>query len=139
MPFRRFLHQLLLYSETGRARVVRHRCRAIAMSILILGSVQLSAASSQPLDSNSTIAEEPITPIPGPRPIDPRKVKLGERLFGDPRLSRDNSRSCLSCHDISTNGATTKRQDVGLDGSSLPFNTLTIFNATLNFRLGWEG
>jgi cytochrome c peroxidase len=113
------------------------------MSMLILGGVQLSATSSQsldqPLESNSTIAEEPVTPIPEPRPIDPRKVKLGERLFGDPRLSHDNSRSCLSCHDISTNGATTKRQDIGMDGSSLPFNTPTVFNATLNFRLGWEG
>jgi cytochrome c peroxidase len=28
---------------------------------------------------------------------------------------------------------------MGLDGSSLLFNTLTLFNATLNFRLGWEG
>ena len=143
MPFRRFPHQVFLYSETGRGRVVRHRCRAIAISILILGGVQLFASASQPpdqpLESNSTIAEEPVAPIPGPRPIDPRKVKLGERLFGDPRLSQDNSRSCLSCHDLSTNGATTKRQDIGLDGSSLPFNTPTVFNATLNFRLGWEG
>jgi cytochrome c peroxidase len=54
-------------------------------------------------------------------------------------LSHDGSRSCSSCHDLSTNGASTKRQDVGPDGSSLPFNTPTIFNATLNFRLGWEG
>jgi cytochrome c peroxidase len=45
----------------------------------------------------------------------------------------------LSCHDVSTNGATTKRQDVGLDGASLPLNTLTVFNATLSFRFGWEG
>ncbi len=140
MLFRRFLHQLPLRGETGTARVARDRCRAIAISILVLGGVQLSAAPSQPLDqpleSSSTIAEEPITPVPEPPPIDPRKVKLGERLFGDPRLSSDNSRSCLSCHDIGTNGASAKRQDVGLDGSSLPLNTLTVFNATLNFRLG---
>jgi cytochrome c peroxidase len=109
----------------------------------MLGSLQLSAAPSQPLDppleSNSAAAEEPITPIPEPPPIDSRKVKLGERLFRDPRLSRDNSRSCSSCHDVNTNGASTKRQDAGLDGSSLPFNTPTIFNATLSFRFGWEG
>ena len=52
------------------------------------------------------MSEEPITPIPAPRPMDPLKVRLGERLFGDPRLSRDNSRSCLSCHDLRSNGAT---------------------------------
>jgi cytochrome c peroxidase len=67
------------------------------------------------------------------------KVRLGERLFGDPRLSRDNSRSCMSCHDLRSNGATRVSHDNGLDGSSLPLNTLTVFNATLSFRLGWEG
>jgi cytochrome c peroxidase len=105
--------------------------------LLILGGLQLSAAPSQPHDqlseSGEMLAEEPITPVPGPPPIDPRKIKLGERLFGDHRLSRDNSRSCLSCHDVSTNGASTKRQDAG------QFNTLTVFNATLSFSFGWEG
>jgi cytochrome c peroxidase len=143
MPFRGFLQQLPPGGGHGMAPIARRRCRAIAIGALLLGSLQLSAEPSQPLDqplkSNSTIADEPITPIPEPPSIDPLKVKLGERLFGDPRLSHDNSRSCLSCHDLNTNGASTKRQDVGLDGSSLPFNTLTVFNATLNFRLGWEG
>ena len=27
---------------------------------------------------------------------------------------------------------------MGFDGSNLPLNTPTVFNATLNFRLGWE-
>jgi cytochrome c peroxidase len=48
-------------------------------------------------------------------------------------------RSCSSCHDIGTNGASPRSHDVGLDGSNLPLNTLTVFNATLNFRFGWEG
>jgi cytochrome c peroxidase len=125
------------------APIVRRRCRAIAIGALLLGSLQLSAEPSQPLDqplkSNSTIADEPITPIPEPPSIDPLKVKLGERLFGDPRLSHDNSRSCLSCHDLNTNGASTTRQDIGLDGSNPPLNTPTVFNATLSFRFGWEG
>jgi cytochrome c peroxidase len=113
-----------------------------AICALIIGSLQLSLAPSEPLEPpelNSTVAEEPISPIPEPRPADPLKIKLGERLFGDPRLSQDNSRSCSSCHDLSRNGASSKSQDVGLDGSSLPLNTLTIFNAALNFRFGWEG
>ena len=109
----------------------------------MLGSLQLSQVTPQspvqPAESNSTVAEEPITPIPEPPAIDPLKIKLGERLFGDPRLSHDNSRSCSSCHDLRTNGASSKSHDVGLDGSSLPLNTLTIFNAALNFRFGWEG
>ena len=136
-----FLSQLLAAAEI--ARTVRYRRCAITICVLFYGCLQPSPAPSQsieePLESNSTVADEPITPIPGPPTIDPLKIKLGERLFGDPRLSHDNSRSCSSCHDLGTNGASTKSHDVGLDGSSLPLNTLTVFNAALNFRLGWEG
>ena len=142
MLFRRFLLQLPRPGEPGIARTARRR-RAIVICALMLGSLQLSPATSQslvqPPESNSTVAEEPITPIPEPPAIDPLKIKLGERLFGDPRLSHDNSRSCSSCHDLRTNGASLKSQDVGLDGSSIPLNTPTIFNAALNFRFGWEG
>lgn len=142
MSFRRFWLQLPSPGEPGIARTARGR-RGIVICALMLGSLQLSPATSQslvqPPESNSTVAEEPITPIPEPRAIDPLKIKLGERLFGDPRLSHDNSRSCSSCHDLRTNGASLKSQDVGLDGSSISLNTPTIFNAALNFRFGWEG
>jgi cytochrome c peroxidase len=67
------------------------------------------------------------------------KVALGERLFADPRLSGDGSRACASCHDIRTNGADANRHDEAPDGSEIFFNTPTVFNAALSFRLGWEG
>src|ERR1700730_1673751 len=143
MLSRRILHQLPTGSETGIARIARRRRRVIATFAVVLVGLQIFPAPSQSLEQpsewNSTVAEEPITPIPGPPKTDPLKIKLGERLFGDPRLSHDNSRSCSSCHDLGTNGASTKSQDVGLNGSSLPLNTPTIFNAALNFRFGWEG
>ncbi len=119
------------------------------IGILIPGGLLFSSSVPRPLaqpleangitSANGIMSEEPITPIPAPGPIDPLKVRLGERLFGDPRLSRDNSRSCSTCHNLGSNGATEASHDHGLDGSSLPLNTLTVFNATLSFRLGWEG
>jgi cytochrome c peroxidase len=84
-------------------------------------------------------SQEPLTPIPQPPPADPRKLALGERLFGDTRLSADGNFSCSSCHDIRTNGADRRTSAGGHDGSSPPFNTLTVFNAALSFRLTWEG
>jgi len=83
--------------------------------------------------------QEPITPVPLPPVADPLKLVLGERLFADPRLSHDGSRACISCHDIRTNGASANRLDKTIDGTKLPFNTSTIFNASLSFRLNWEG
>lgn len=117
------------------------RVHLIAICTLILGILQPTPAPSQ-LPAPGPVpngAEEPITPLPVPPALDSLKVKLGERLFNDRRLSHDDSRSCLSCHDVGTNGASTKRRDIGLDAEELPFNTLTVFNATLNFRFGWEG
>jgi cytochrome c peroxidase len=121
----------------------RWRWGMMACALVLGGGLLLSSAIPQPLaqppEANSIISEEPITPILSLPSIDPLKVRLGERLFGDPRLSRDNSRSCSSCHDLGSNGATKVSQDPGLDGSTLPLNTLTVFNAALSFRFGWEG
>ena len=79
--------------------------------------------------------EEPITPIPQPPAADPLKLALGERLFSDSRLSGNGKLSCSSCHDLRTNGAGGR----GVHRGSKPFDTLTVFNAPLNFRLNWEG
>ncbi|MGV7213761.1 cytochrome-c peroxidase, partial [Bradyrhizobium sp. UFLA05-112] len=128
----------------GNKRSSAHRSPWIAMTcILILGGLLVSPAAQQalvqPPEANSTFFDEPITPVPRLPQTDPLKVRLGERLFSDPRLSRDNSRSCSSCHDLGTNGASRSSYDAGLDGSSLPLNTPTVFNAVLSFRFGWEG
>jgi cytochrome c peroxidase len=129
--------------EAGSVRTVLYRRCAVAIYTAIFSSVQLSPAPPKLGDHSSAsvaaTAPEPITPVPDAPITDLAKVRLGERLFGDTRLSHDNSRSCATCHDLRTNGASTARHDFGLDGSSLPLNTPTIFNATLNFRFGWEG
>jgi cytochrome c peroxidase len=128
-------------AQTKIVRASMRRRNTIAICALILGYLQSTPAPAQssapaPVPNGT---EEPITPLPAPPAIDPLKVKLGERLFNDARLSHDGSRSCSSCHDVGTNGASVKRRDIGLDGQELPFNTLTVFNSTLNFRFGWEG
>lgn len=54
-------------------------------------------------------------------------------------MSGDGSRSCASCHDTRANGASGARRDAAPDGRELPFNTGTVFNAALSFRLNWAG
>jgi len=81
--------------------------------------------------------QEPITPIPAPPVQDQRQVALGDRLFHDPRLSHDNTRSCNSCHDTSTNGASANPPDS--TPGAVELNIPTVFNAALSFRLNWEG
>jgi cytochrome c peroxidase len=117
------------------------RRSVVAIGVLVLSGSQPAPAPPQVAPSVPAWhgRDEPIAPMPPAPALDPRKVRLGDRLFSDIRLSRDNSRSCSSCHDISANGASTKRRDVDLSGAELPLNTLTVFNATQNFRFGWEG
>jgi cytochrome c peroxidase len=128
------IHDMILCELMRRRHV-------IAICVLLVGCLQSSQAPSQLPESTLTASgvDEPITPTPATPAIDPLRVRLGERLFNDGRLARDNSRSCSSCHDTTTNGASGKRRDMGLDGKELPLNTLTVFNSTLNFRFGWEG
>jgi len=103
---------------------------AIAASVAIAHAADPSAPSP-----NLPAAHEPITPIPPPPAADPLKVALGESLFADRRLSHDGALACSSCHDVATNGAESGRQRAPTDG----FDTLSVFNASLNFRLNWEG
>jgi cytochrome c peroxidase len=107
--------------------------------LLAFGYAPITCAVLHLSHSSTDRAEEPITPVPEPPAVDPMKAALGERLFGDVRLSRDNTRKCSSCHDLATNGASKNVQDTTPDGSRLPLNTPTIFNAALSFRLGWKG
>src|SRR3954449_7033345 len=37
-------------------------------------------------------------PVPEDNPLTPDKIALGRQLFSDVRLSRDQSRSCATCH-----------------------------------------
>jgi len=107
--------------------------------LLVIAATAAAAPESQTLGLQAPADQEPITPVPPPPAAAPLKLALGERLFADPRLSHDGSLTCSSCHDMLSNGADGKRQRIARDGSILPFNTPTIFNAALSFRLNWEG
>jgi len=124
----------------------RWRWTGLAVLLLVHGAeaqtplaASSSAAQSHTLSLDLSQPPESITPIPAPPAANPLKLDLGERLFEDPGLSRNRSRSCLSCHDTRHNGADANRRDRTIDGAELFLNTNTVFNAALSFRLNWEG
>jgi len=89
----------------------------------------------QPLN----LSQEPIQPLPVPAGLDPRKLILGEKLFNEPRLGRDNDMACSTCHQLNDNGANHLTYNLGRDGIRLDANTLTVFNSSLNHYLFWDG
>ncbi|MCA1500127.1 cytochrome c peroxidase [Bradyrhizobium sp. NBAIM14] len=109
----------------------------VCVSTLLAGvRVGPEPSRGRPSTASADADGEPITPIPPPPLADPLKLALGERLFGDTRLSADGTFACSSCHDIRTNGA-----DGGKRRNPEPgqLDTPTVFNAALSFRLTWEG
>jgi cytochrome c peroxidase len=109
--------------------------RLAILSVLAMVGTMLSAASEDLVPRTA----EPIAPVPTVAPLDPAKVRLGERLFRDVRLSHDNRRACASCHRLDRGGDDGQVRSIGADGRPLDFNTPTVFNAALSFRLNWRG
>lgn len=107
----------------------------------LMAAATASVASPPFPDDEATplVGQEPICPIPPPPAADPRVLSLGESLFADSRLSANGTHSCASCHDTRSNGADGHIRSSASTGSDLPFNTPTVFNAALSYRLGWEG
>jgi cytochrome c peroxidase len=128
--------QRRVLTTSGVTRVTHWRWISYLVLILCLEIGWPIAAQSPTTQAGAT--QEPITPIPAAVGLDPQRRQLGERLFNDRRLSRGDTHSCSSCHDVETNGATASVHDTA-EGWSTALNTPTVFNVSLNFRLNWEG
>jgi len=87
----------------------------------------------------SETKSEPISPIPLEHSQSIHKVALGNRLFHDPVLSRDQSVSCASCHLIDDGGDDNSRHSIGIDGQEGSANALTVLNSGANYLFFWDG
>ena len=82
---------------------------------------------------------EPLEPLPAQIDVDPAKVALGKRLFHDPRLSKDGTISCASCHDLADGGDDGKVVSLGVGGKAGLVNSPTVFNVAFNIAQFWDG
>lgn len=82
---------------------------------------------------------EPIQPVENDSMLDERKIELGKALFKDPRLSRDNTVSCASCHSLDTGGVDQRASSLGINGSAGSRNAPTVLNSGSNFKQFWDG
>src|SRR5689334_15556854 len=102
---------------------------------------ELATAASLMLcgPASAQLLSEPIQPLPEKMELDARKVSLGRSLFLDKRLSKDNSLSCASCHDLAKGGVDGRQSALGIKGQVGPINTPTVYNSGFNFRQFWNG
>jgi cytochrome c peroxidase len=93
--------------------------------LLIFTTLLYSDSLVAPIDDNIT--------------YDKQKASLGKILFFDTKLSKNNTVSCFSCHNIYTNGADDKSLSLGVEDKLGDRNSPTIFNARYNFVQFWDG
>ena len=112
--------------------------RLALLSVLAMLGAMLAAASQEPVMTEDGPASRS-RPFRPSRPAAPAKLRLGERLFRDVRLSRDNKLACASCHKLDQGGDDGQARSIGADGRPLDFNTPTVLNAASSFKLNWRG
>ena len=110
-------------------------CALLAASIALHSQATIGSRDG----SSIPLGEEPITPVPRGVSLDADKVRLGEMLFHDVRLSRGDVLACASCHLLAEGGDDNRARSPGSDGELLNFNAPTVFNVALSFRLNWRG
>lgn len=120
----------------GKSAVVRIALAVMALHFACAGPT-LNAET--PLPPAGSWDSEPIVPIPLDTGLDAAQVALGEKLFHDPRLSRNNAFSCATCHRLNQGGGDGVARPPTLTGGLHPRNTPTIFNVALNSRFHWDG
>lgn len=78
-------------------------------------------------------------PLPASNVSTPEKVRLGERLFFDPRLSGDGTRACSFCHQPDKALSDGRERGLGLDGKPLARNVPGLLGTGWAPHLMWDG
>lgn len=78
-------------------------------------------------------------PAPKDNPTTPPRVELGRKLFFDPRLSKDGSVSCNSCHNVMGSGTDNRAFSPGVGAKLGGRSSPTVWNAAFHTVQFWDG
>lgn len=107
-----------------------------SLSLLVIYFLLIVAL---PVQAKSSRIGEPLLPLEPYQNLDSRKVALGDLLYHDNRLSADNSISCASCHNLSSNGSDSQASSIGIGKAVGPIKAPTVYNSAYNFVQFWDG
>jgi cytochrome c peroxidase len=77
-------------------------------------------------------------PVPEDNPLTAEKVALGRRLFRDPRLSRDSTIACTTCHDPARAFTDGRSVAIGVSGRQGRRNVPTLVNRAWGRSFFWD-
>lgn len=122
---------------------LRHRLRdsiaAVALACLA-GDLTASAADDATRGRyNALFGPLPADMATAERPMTPDRVALGRLLFFDTRLSKSQTISCNSCHQLDNHGVDGEATSLGHKGQRGDRNSPTVMNAGLHVAQFWDG
>src|SRR3989338_8484109 len=77
--------------------------------------------------------------IPEDNPLTPEKVELCKLLYFDPRLSKDGTISCATCHNPAKGWTDQLKTSEGISGQFGDRNAPTVLNSGFSFFQFWDG
>ncbi len=126
---------------------------SVGLKIVLLGLIGVALIASPGMaqtDSKGMVTIDghtvpDIGPLPTAIPVPPTnlnyksKIKLGEQLFFDGRLSKNNQVSCAFCHTPGVGFADPRQTSIGVGGKRGGRQAPTVYNTALNPVQFWDG
>ncbi len=106
-------------------------------TLYLLGIVTLATAGA--LSAQALEALPKLPPIPAENPMSEAKISLGRQLYFDTRLSKDNTISCNSCHNVMKGGEDNRATSLGVGGKTGDRSSPTVWNAAFLSVQFWDG
>lgn len=118
---------------------------AWALAVTVMAAAQVTPSPPQTVRSGAWSMTLPLglqadsAYLPDDNPMSDGKVALGKQLFFDPRLSKDGSVSCASCHAPSHGFADPKPLSSGVGGQHSARHAPTVLNRLFSAEQFWDG
>jgi cytochrome c peroxidase len=115
---------------------------ASPLAVLALGACAGEPPATNLLDVSSPpgFSTRPLTDFaPADDPLSEAAAQVGRQLFFDPRLSRNGTVSCASCHDPAHAFADPRRVSLGVDGQPGSRNAPALVNLAWSESFFWDG
>ena len=103
--------------------------------LAVLAGTHLASADGRFLENGLL----PPVPVPPDNPQTDAKVRLGQQLYFEKRISLDNTIACATCHDPERGWADPRPVSEGVAGAKGGRNSPTVLNASYNKVQFWDG
>lgn len=80
-----------------------------------------------------------LQPLPKTIEVNGAKAAVGNKLFHDKRLSKDDTVACASCHALDKGGTDRVQFSTGVGNQVGGINSPTVYNSGLQFMQFWDG